>query len=117
MLSGFSALRHCMSANLRARAEKTPDAPGVGADIARIFDIWTASLESNGGPFLLGEFSIADCMYFPVASRFRTYGVELPELLARYSAALFRTPEVQELEQIAAGTPAIPEYDVSLHPR
>ncbi|HET9933800.1 MAG TPA: glutathione S-transferase family protein [Polyangiaceae bacterium] len=116
MLSGFSALRSCMSTNLRARAEKTPDAPGVRADIARIFDIWTASLESTGGPFLLGEFSIADCMYFPVATRFRTYGVGLPERLARYSAALFGTPEARELEQIAATTPAIPEYDVALRP-
>lgn len=117
MASGFSALRSNMPTNLRARAKKTPEAPGVGADVARVFDIWTASLESTGGPFLLGDFSIADCMYFPVATRFRTYGVELPAALARYSAALFATPEAEELERVAASTPAIPEYDAALDPR
>lgn len=114
MLSGFSALRSAMPTNLRARTQLTPDAPGVRADIARVFDIWTASLETSPGPFLLGEFSIADCMYFPVATRFRTYGVALPELLQRYSDALFALPEVRELEAIAERAPAIPEYDAAV---
>ena len=66
------------------------------------------------GPFLLGAFSIADCMYFPVASRFRTYGVRLPDFAQAYSAALFALPEAQELEELAKAAPAIPEYDSSL---
>jgi glutathione S-transferase len=114
MLSSFSALRSHMPTNLRGRARRTPDGANVRADIARVFDIWTASLESSSGPFLLGEFSIADCMYFPVATRFRTYQVPMPEPLQRYSDALFALPEARELEQIAAGAPAIPEYDAAL---
>ncbi|MFZ5893538.1 MAG: glutathione S-transferase family protein [Myxococcota bacterium] len=113
MLSSFTQLRSYMNANLRARTTKTPDGPGVQADIARVFEIWTASLESSGGPFLLGEFSIADCMYFPVATRFRTYGVRLPDAAQRYSANLFELPIVRELERIALGTPAIAEYDAA----
>lgn len=114
MLSSFTALRNRMPANLRGRATHTPDDPAVAADIARVFDIWTASLESSGGPFLLGPLSIADCMYFPVATRFRTYGVRLPDALAHYSATLFALPEVQELESIARTSPPIPEYDAAL---
>jgi glutathione S-transferase len=114
MLSGFSALRSLMPANLRGRATKTPDSPQVRADIARVLEIWNASLSSGGGPFLLGDFSIADCMYFPVATRFRTYGVELPDLAATFSAALFARADVRELEQIAADAPAIAEYDAPL---
>jgi glutathione S-transferase len=114
MHSGFSHLRNAMDMNLRARARRTPKSPQIDADIARVLDIWGASLSSGGGPFLLGEFSIADCMFFPVATRFRTYGVELPGFAQDYAAALFRLPFVQELEQLALTTPAIPEYDAAL---
>ena len=115
MVSSFTALRSQAPSNLRERATKPPPSdPATLADIQRVFDIWTASLTSSGGPFLLGEVSIADFMYFPVAARFRTYGVKLPELLATYSATLCALPAVQELEKIAATTPAIPEYDAAL---
>jgi glutathione S-transferase len=114
MHSGFGSLRQAMNHNLRGRAQRTPRSPAIDADVARVLDIWQASLQSSGGPFLLGGFSIADCMYFPVASRFRTYGVELPELARAYSAALFELPAVRELEELARSTPPIPEYDVSL---
>ena len=46
------------------------------ADIDRVFEIWNEKLEASGGPFLFGRFSIADAMYFPVLTRFRTYGVD-----------------------------------------
>lgn len=116
MLSGFSHLRHVMNMNLRARArgDATPRSPELDAEVARVLDIWRASLSSSGGPFLLGGFSIADCMFFPVATRFRTYAVPLPEDAVAYSVALFNLPFVQELEALARATPAIPEYDLTL---
>jgi glutathione S-transferase len=116
MHSGFAALRRRLGMNLRARTPHTPKSPEIDADIARVLDIWRASLSSSGGPFLLGAFSIADCMFFPVATRFRTYGVQLPEDAQAYSAALFALPQARELEEIAQGTPAIPEYDADLTP-
>ncbi len=114
MHSGFEALREAMSMNLRARAVRTPTSPQIERDIARVLDIWHASLVSSGGPFLLGELSIADCMYFPVASRFRTYGVKLPPEARAYSDALFGLPMVRELEELAKAAPAIAEYDAKL---
>jgi glutathione S-transferase len=114
MHSGFRHLRGAMDTNLRGRAKATPKSPEIDRDIARILDIWAASLSSTGGPFLLGDFSIADCMYFPVASRFRTYGVALPDDARAYSAALFALPFVTELEELAQSTPAIAEYDAAL---
>src|SRR6188768_2548452 len=114
MHSGFSHLRQAMGMNLRARASTTPRSAEVDRDITRILDIWKASLSSSGGPFLLGQFSIADCMYFPVATRFRTYGVPLPADAQAYSKALFALPIVRELEAIAANAPAITEYDACL---
>lgn len=114
MHSGFAALREMMTMNLRARASRTPKSPDVERDIARVLDIWRASLSSSGGPFLLGELSIADFMYFPVATRFRTYGVELPADAQGYSEALFQLPMVRELEELAKTTPPIVEYDAYL---
>jgi glutathione S-transferase len=114
MHSGFSELRQAMSMNLRARAKRAPRSPAIDADIARILEIWRASLSSSPGRFLLGDFSIADCMFFPVVTRFRTYGVPLPDFAQSYSDALFALPFVQELEELARATPAIPEYDVAL---
>lgn len=115
MHSGFSSLRAAMSMNLRATARYTPKSPAIDANIARVLDIWQASLSTNG-PFLLGDFSIADCMFFPVASRFRTYGVQLPDFAQAYSNALFELPFVKELEQLAAAQPPIAEYDRALDP-
>jgi glutathione S-transferase len=115
MHSGFSHLRRAMSMNLRGRASTTPKSPEIDREIARVLDIWRASLSSSGGPFLLGELSIADCMFFPVATRFRTYGVLLPAEAQGYVEALFALPFVRELEAMAATTPAIAEYDANLH--
>jgi len=114
MLSSFSALRTAMPCNLRGRAARTPRSPEIDADVARVLDIWEASLVSGGGPYLLGGFSIADCMYLPVALRFRTYGVALPDAAARYSAALLASPPAVALERVARDAPPIPEYDAAL---
>jgi glutathione S-transferase len=116
MLSSFAALRSSCPVNLRGRGVTREVNEGARKDIERVLSIWEASLTSSpsGGPFLLGQFSIADCMYFPVATRFRTYGVKLPEFAQRYSEALFTLPCVQELERLAQGTVAIAEYDAAL---
>lgn len=116
MLSGFSALRSAMPANIRGRSAPREVNDAVKADVERVLSIWEASLTSSpsGGPFLLGQFSIADCMYFPVATRFRTYGVALPDFARRYSDALFGMACVQKLEGLAVAAEAIEEYDAVL---
>jgi glutathione S-transferase len=107
MLSSFSVLRHKMPMNIRGRSLYTPSGPGLDHDIARILDIWGASVEASSGPFLLGAFSIADCMFVPVATRFRTYGIPLPDFAARYSERLFDLPLMRELEALALEQPVI----------
>lgn len=57
---------------------------------------------------------IADCMYMPVLSRFRTYGVKLPEWLRGYCDVIFAQPVVREPCTIAENSEAIPEYDAAL---
>lgn len=118
MLSSFSSLRSAMPVNLRGRSTPCKLEAATQADVHRVLSIWEASLTSSpsGGPFLLGRFSIADCMYFPVAARFRTYGVVLPDFARRYCEALWRLPSVQQLEATARETEPIAEYDAVLRP-
>lgn len=96
MHSSFSNLRSQMPMNVRRRIPKSPT-PEVVADIARIQAIWTdCRLRFGaGGPFLFGEFSIADAMYAPVASRFHTYGVDLAQAPREYARTLLGLPAFQ----------------------
>jgi glutathione S-transferase len=88
MHSGFAPLRTHMSMDIRARKFERGAAAlareGVAADVARIRALWFDALADSGGPFLFGEFSIADAFFAPVVMRFVTYGVELAPALAAY---------------------------------
>lgn len=111
MVSGFSAMRNELWCHLFGRVPSFKPSEAARADIERVFEIWNEKLEASGGPFLFGHFTIADAMYFPVLTRFRTYGVELPRSLTRYAEALEALPAVRALIAVAATAPRIPVYD------
>jgi glutathione S-transferase len=92
MHSSFGALRTHMPMNVRADKRGKGMTPGVAEDIARIREIWRGAT----GPFLFGSFGIADCMFAPVATRFRTYGVALDGKEAAYAQAVLEHPLLQE---------------------
>lgn len=79
MHAGFATLRNDMSMDLLSKLPSPPIGAALEADIRRIAAIWkdTRSRFGKGGPLLFGAFSNADAMYAPVATRFRTYGVDL----------------------------------------
>lgn len=111
MVSGFSAMRNELSCHLFGRVTSFNPSEAARTDIERVFEIWSEKLEASGGPFLFGRFSIADAMYFPVLTRFRTYGVEVPSSLAGYAEALEGQPAVRALIAVASTAPRIPVYD------
>lgn len=76
MHSGFSNLRTVWPMMFARDGLNHTNTGGVQRDIDRIGSLWTAARKNYGaaGPFLYGKFSIADALYAPVASRFRTYG-------------------------------------------
>jgi glutathione S-transferase len=97
MHSGFANLRSALPMNVRAHHEDFKIWSGVQADIDRITTIWEECLATYGGPFLFGESpTMADAMYAPVCSRFRTYGIELNGSLQRYRDRILSLPWLEE---------------------
>jgi len=98
MASGFVGLRSQFPMNCRR------DIPGVtpntdaARDIARIETIWRECRDKFGksGPYLFGEFSIADAMYAPVASRFNTYGLASSDTSRAYVHTLLSMAEMKQ---------------------
>src|SRR5688572_2837076 len=88
MHSGFGALRSQWPMNARAQGRKTADDDTRSGEIARIQQLWAECRRRFGtsGPWLFGEYSVADAMYAPVVLRFRTYGPKLGEAAAAYVA-------------------------------
>jgi len=97
MHSGFSSLRgECpMDLGLIKKADLSE---ATQKDVRKITERWNQLLKRSGGPFLLGEWSIVDAFYTPVATRFRTYGVHLSDYgdtgaAGAYCERLLETPE------------------------
>lgn len=85
MHSGFYNLRSALPMNLKARHAAFKIFSGARPDIERVKEIWQQCLEASGGPFLFGaKPTVADAMYAPVCTRFRTYSVALEPLLQAY---------------------------------
>ncbi|MDP1757815.1 MAG: glutathione S-transferase C-terminal domain-containing protein, partial [Pseudohongiella sp.] len=60
--------------------------------------IWSCCRRKHGagGEYLFGRFSIADCMYAPMAIAFRAYGAELSGPAQKYADTILANPWVQE---------------------
>jgi glutathione S-transferase len=89
--------------DLLSKLPSPPLGAALEADIGRIAAIWkdTRARFGQGGPFLFGAFSNADAMYAPVATRFRTYGVDLGSFgddgtAATYAEAILALPAMEE---------------------
>ena len=111
MAAGFHNVRDQLSTHFFARAPARELRAATYSEVKRIQEIWRSCLAKYGGPFLFGRFSIADCMYYPVITRFRTYSVEIPEDLLPYCTAVEALPEVKEMLKLASVAPRIPPYD------
>ena len=105
MHSGFAALRTFLPMDFTARFGP----PGrllatVEADVDRIVAIWASCRRAaNGaGPFLFGEFGIADAMFAPVCSRFTTYAVPLERDAQAYVETVMAMPAMQDWGRRAA---------------
>lgn len=115
MHSGFMHLRKAMPMNLKLKLKGKPASPEVQRDIDRIVEIWEDArnnFASGGGPWLFGDFSVADAMFAPVAWRFHIYNVVLPPVAAAWRDAVIAHPAMREWHDAAlAETEAHSHYD------
>lgn len=118
MHAGFGALRGKLPCNIRRRAEPRALGDEVRRDVARIEALWSGLRErfGAGGPYLFGmKPGIVDAFFTPVATRFRTYAVELASAEARtYAAALLENAAFRAWEEEAQKEPwSMPEWDAA----
>ncbi len=86
MHAGFGALRSHCPMNLRVSYTDGAPTPQVGADLARLQDIWGRALAQSGGPWLCGDYSAADAFFAPIAGRIVGYNLPVGAEAAAYVA-------------------------------
>lgn len=96
MHAGFAELREHMTMDIRRQAFGQGATAGVAANIKRIETIWKHCLDEHRGPFLFGEFGIADAMFAPVVMRFNSYAPKLSETSLAYCKRVTDIPPVAE---------------------
>ncbi len=122
MHAGFGALRSAMPMNLRIERAKpaAPPSAAVEADIARITAIFEEcrARHAADGDLLFGRFTIADAMFAPVVTRFRSYSVPLPPRAHAYADALWSLVPMREWTAAGvAETERFPDYEALVAPR
>jgi glutathione S-transferase len=113
MHSGFAALRSALPVNLRGTKPGFVVWSAAQADIDRILMIWRDCFAEWKGPYLFGKnLTIADAMYAPVCTRFRTYCVKLDPASAAYCERILSLPTMVEWFEAAKLEPEeMPELD------
>lgn len=114
MHSGFTALREALPMNLRLYRPGFTVWSAVQADIDRITEIWRECLGTWKGPFLFGRTcTIADAMYAPVVTRFRSYDIAQDDICERYCQQIMAWPPMREWYAAAQKEPEqIDELDI-----
>lgn len=109
MHSGFAAMREAMPMNCRRIVEGYKPSLEVQIDINRIVQLFEDALQQSGGPWLFTHYTVADAMYAPVASRFCTYQIKLPNLSKQYVSRTLSDPPMQDWYRMAAEEEAVIE--------
>ena len=101
MHSGFPDLRQQLSMDFVRRHPTPVLRDETKTQIARIVAAWGEALDqyAGDGGFLFGRFSVADCMYGPVVSRFVTYGIEVPTQAHSYMERMMALPAMLDWGQ------------------
>lgn len=110
MHAGFLPLRRHFPMNMRSTFDRAI-IPEIQGDIDRIAALWRDCRKrfGAGGDFLFGHCTIADAMYAPVVSRFRTFKVPLDAEAEAYAVAVTAWPAYQEWLAAARDEPMVVE--------
>lgn len=103
MHAGFRALRAGCPMNLRAAHPRGDTTPEVLADLTRLETLWSWARSTTGatGPWLCGDYSVADAFFAPVASRIASYDLPVGPDAAAYVAAHLAHPSFRRWRAMA----------------
>jgi glutathione S-transferase len=103
MHAGFGAIRNSCPMNLGKKHESKERGSAVSADVARICAIWNEARTQfgAGGDFLFGEFSAADAMFAPLATRIVTYSIPVDTQSQAYVDTIYELPAFKEWQKSA----------------
>jgi glutathione S-transferase len=106
MHAGFYNLRSALPMNLKTHYPGFKAWSGAKGDIDRIVTIWHECVERYGGPYLFGEKpTMADAMFAPACTRFRTYDVKLDAVCMKYCERVLSLPYMSEWIEAAKTEP------------
>ncbi len=111
MHAGFAELRNTFGMNIEAHLPEVGERmlrenAGAARDVKRIDAMWNEALAASGGPFLFGEFSVADAYFAPVCTRIRTFALPVGAEAGAYVKRILTLPAFREWE-----TAALAEHD------
>jgi len=101
MHSGFPDVRDQLGLNVAGRKPMPQLREDTQVQLARILESWEHALGAHKGEFLFGGFSVADCMYAPVVSRFQTYGLTVSTAVRGYMDRVLALPGMQAWKKLA----------------
>lgn len=113
MHSGFTTIRQICPMDLGTKYATPEITVPLQANIDRIETIWSEARQKYGrsGPYLYGEFSAADAMYAPIASRMDSYDLPVSSETRRYMTTILNHPDFRAWRDAALREPwTIPEY-------
>ncbi len=111
MHEGFAALRREAPMNLRRRTSG-PMPRACLDDAAKMDALWCDLLSRHDGPFLFGNWSIADAFYAPAATRFASYDLPRSTRADTYISELMSDPDYLDWEAMAfTETHILPDTD------
>jgi glutathione S-transferase len=120
MHSGFGALRSACAMNLRRAYAGFQPRPEVRADLARVEALWSLARSHSGGsgPWLFGDYSLADVFFAPVAARIATYDLPVGLEAAAYVGAHLADPAFRAWRAAGIADPVVQTtYDLDLPER
>jgi glutathione S-transferase len=119
MHAGFRALRDACPMNVRRAYVGFQPPEAVRADVARVEALWAAArMRWPDGPWLFGDYTIADAFFAPVATRIATYDLPVGPEAAAYVAAHLADPAFVEWRAMGLADPVVqPNYELDLPQR
>lgn len=78
-------------------------------DVRRVENLFRDRFERYSGPFLFGDFSIADAMFAPVENRIRIYQLAEQHAVKRFCEAIEALPSWKQWQQEGIAEPWVVE--------